>query len=542
MKTNIQILTTTLILLTTGFTNIAQVWPKYYGFSNSYDYADDISESYDKGYLICGNIYNIGTNTTQSSWLIKTDINGDTLWEKIITNEQQFLRSLTIEQAKDGGLLLAGLSVIEENQSLPYIMKLNACGEKEWCKLFANVEGELPWVQAVKETSSGNIVLLVNQYGEIPEETMHLFKLNAFGEVLWKKSYCSGYVYPESAHPLGESVFITSENKYLISGNVYWENPWNPGGIKIIRPLFVMVDSIGSEEWILPFGLQDTIYGDAFEVIELENGNFIGAGSQWPDSGKDGLFIAFNNNGNTFDYNILDLTIVDPIYEDGIFINLKRNDTVFITGCGLGDLNQSLKGGELVFGNNIFEPDFTVFYHRYDQEAGAPYTMDKTTFNKILSNSTKQESGNWDIKLAKLNMQLEYDSLIPVPYTYDSLCTTPGLPQSGFISLDTCDIITGFDIPSPEEYYANLQKIPVKVYPNPAMKGQITFEFKNTKHHSNIELKCFGIYGEEVHKEKVYRHQGKSIVDISRWQKGMYIVVVYSGGLPVGRCKFVINH
>ena len=42
---------------------------------------------------MCGNIYTIGQETTQWSWLMKTDVNGDTLWTKVITNEQEFIRT-----------------------------------------------------------------------------------------------------------------------------------------------------------------------------------------------------------------------------------------------------------------------------------------------------------------------------------------------------------------------------------------------------------------------------------------------------------------
>ena len=56
-----------------------------------------------------------------------------------------------------------------------------------------------------------------------------------------------------------------------------------------------------------------------------------------------------------------------------------------------------------------------------------------------------------------------------------------------------------------------------------------------------MELRCFDIYGMLVHKEKVYRYQGESIVDIGSWRNGMYVAVVYSEGLPVGQCKFVVQ-
>ena len=57
-----------------------------------------------------------------------------------------------------------------------------------------------------------------------------------------------------------------------------------------------------------------------------------------------------------------------------------------------------------------------------------------------------------------------------------------------------------------------------------------------------MELRCFDIYGEEVFKEKVYRYQGESVVDVSGWNNGMYVAVVYINETPSSFIKFIVNH
>ncbi len=72
----------------------SQTWPKYYGQSNRIDRSKDIIETYDKGYLILGGYQAF-------SWLIKTDINGNILWEIIIDNYPRELPTAqAIEAAK----------------------------------------------------------------------------------------------------------------------------------------------------------------------------------------------------------------------------------------------------------------------------------------------------------------------------------------------------------------------------------------------------------------------------------------------------------
>ena len=541
MKTQIKTILTFFFLLQILF-SFSQTWPKYYGEPGKYDFSEDIIETYDKGYLMSGNIHDYSNGTSMMGWIIKTSINGEIMWEKMFDNNLHLNKINAIEQTNDGAVLICGSIRLVIDQAQPIVIKLNACGEKEWCKVFISPQEYSSWAQDIKETPSGDIIVLVNQFGENPEETMHLFKLNAEGDVIWKKSFCSGYVHPEGAIPLGESIYITTNNKYLICGSVYWENPWNPGGVKMIRPTFTMVDSLGNEEWVLPFGLQDTISGDAYNVIEMSNNEFIAIASYWPTQTEiKPIFIKFDGEGNELDYRIIDVKEIDTSFSEGHLGYIFLQDSSYYLS-GTFEIYSTEVGPvtEVIIDTNLFETEPHIVGHFIHDDLFWPYTFETTNNQKLISNSTFKESGNWDIALSKLNLDLEYDTLYPGTYTYDSLCTEPGLPQSGFIFLDDCDIVTGMDVPSPEEYYAFLETIPVKAYPNPATKGSITFEYENTEHHRNMELRCFDIFGKVAHKVKVYRYQGESKVDVGNWKKGMYVAVVYSNGFPVGECKFVV--
>jgi hypothetical protein len=158
--------------------------------------------------------------------------------------------------------------------------------------------------------------------------------------------------------------------------------------------------------------------------------------------------------------------------------------------------------------------------------------------NKILSNSSFFEPGV-DIVLSKLNLNLEYDTAYNGNFTYDSLCQ-PGPPQSGFIYLDDCDIITATEMPSPEEYYSSIAAIPITAYPNPA-ETEITLAFQNTEHHNNMLLECYNIYGQKVHSEKIYKGQQQTKLNMNSWNNGLYIAVIKSNGKVAGKSRFVVK-
>ncbi|HPE58426.1 MAG TPA: T9SS type A sorting domain-containing protein [Bacteroidales bacterium] len=521
----------------------SQVWPKYYNQVNSDAFVDDIVEVYDQGYLICGN-YNTysGGEFKQWSWLIKTDVNGEVLWDKVIEGGDENMRSIAMELTEDGGILLCGFVWSEIGASDPYVMKLNTCGEKEWCNIFASSTQSNPWAQDIIETQTGDIVVLINQYGEDNEEDMDIFKLDELGNLLWKKTYCSGNIHPEAYLPIGVSFMLTSQNNYLVSGEVYWNDPWNPGGLQPIRPMFVLVDSSGVEKWVLPFGLNDTIIGTAKMAIEPKaNGEFIATGSDWRTDKIKPFFMKFDQEGNELDYHSENpKNFCTEIFEGAFIQIINHEEKYFLSGISELEPGEIFALFKASIDTGIFSMPLQIYDSALFSDEQAPHDIIFSNNSKLMNSSTLHGIGNWDIVLSKLNLNLEYDTLDPGTYTYDSLCTTPGLPQSGFIFLDDCDIITGVDIPSPEKYYASLNVIPITVFPNPA-KDKVTFGLENTEHHKNILLKCFNLLGKQAFETTILTGQKEAATDVNRWPQGMYVAVVYSEGLPVGECKFVVQ-
>ena len=513
----------------------SQTWPKYYGQTNRKDRSKDIIETYDNGYVLLGSYPGF-------SWLIKTDINGNLLWDKIIDNAPNPVGTTqAIESSSDGGILAAGIALSGlSNKYCPFVMKLSACGEKEWCKIFEGSPIAFPTAHDIKVTESGEIIVLVNQFGSYPAETLHLFKLSASGEVLWQEPFATTYNHPNSHMKIGQSLMITSNDKYLISGYGYWRDPWNPQGVFAIRHFFAMVDSDGNEEWVLPFGLNDTILGKALDVIEINDTLFMGIGSFLDYDTSKPSFLFFNDQGQELNFQYLENTQIDSSFDAGAFNSAVRLDSLIFIGGAFAinryeevivDCILTLNVDNLTVEPEIIKLNYNNLY---------PYLNGVTHDNKLLSSSTyRHSSTNYDIFLAKLNLNMEYDTAYTGNFTYDSLCI-PGPPQSGFIYLNDCDIVLGTEMPTATEYRARVQHIPITIYPNPA-KDNITFALENTEHHRIIELRCFNLLGMQQHQTKILRGQQQSTANVSNWPPGMYIAVVYSDGKPVGRGKFVVQ-
>jgi hypothetical protein len=139
----------------------------------------------------------------------------------------------------------------------------------------------------------------------------------------------------------------------------------------------------------------------------------------------------------------------------------------------------------------------------------------------------------------KINANLEQDTLYTQPFVYDSLCPNPIV--SGDIDMTNCLLQVGTqEIPSPEDYFASLETIPITAYPNPAGRT-LMLEYKNTERYKDLHLICYSSLGRKVIEETLLTGQQGSKIDVSNWNGGVYFAVVTNEGKIVGKVKFVVK-
>lgn len=507
---------------------IAQKWDMTYGTSNLDEGFQDVIECYDNGYLICG-----GTGAEPYiNLLIKTDINGNLLWEKSIQHNQFAINGEGVSQNSSGEIVVVG-ALFEVGGPWPIITKFDECGNKLWCRTY--IEEGFDWgvFWDVILLENGDAIALARlDADQVYTDQIFLYHINSAGERLWKKSYAS-----EENHPLIMGVrnatkFYKMNDGYMIVGNCYYPNPGNPN-TGYLRPLFIRTDNDFKEMWILPFGINYNIIAHGWDVIALSDTTYMGVGSYSYQT----QLMYFNNDGVELGYSEILNEDIGPNIGINVTSSIARiNDSLYITSTGFGSDQFSASWGEIIIDSagNVYNVESRV-------NASGNSRIFKTFDNKfIIGCNYDFPNSNTDIYMYKINEDLEHDTLYPGNYTYDSLC--PYQIESGTIDITDCWLITDVgETPTPEQYFSGLNTIPIKAYPNPAKENQLTLSFQNTDHHNNMELRCFDIFGKQVHKEKIYPFQGESILDIHKWPSGMYFVIVYAEGKAVGECKFVVQ-
>ncbi|PIQ29810.1 MAG: hypothetical protein COW63_11160, partial [Bacteroidetes bacterium CG18_big_fil_WC_8_21_14_2_50_41_14] len=203
----------------------------------------NLSLGYDKGYLLAGKH---GHNYVNYNWLIKTDINGEVLWEKSFGDPSTNINIQDMSFNNLGDIYLVGFTGYYNEESYdPLIMKLNACGEKQWCRVF--VEDGVNFSNALTVTpDAGVVVVLRYMNSTYLTDRICLAKFNVSGDMLWKECYNSSdtSLHNEDAFNLTQA----PDGGFLISGYCGYEDP-NPPHSWWDKPYYIKTDSLGNFEW-----------------------------------------------------------------------------------------------------------------------------------------------------------------------------------------------------------------------------------------------------------------------------------------------------
>jgi hypothetical protein len=514
--------------------NTGHRWSTTFGTHNHYDDAFDLLEDYDKGYYVVG--WDVIENGNGKGWDIKTDINGSMLYDKRLIHPGVRL-GVAACQDNIGNKYIAGIDFSEF--SWPFLLKLNSCGEKEWCTYYEDWGYGWGYPMDIIVNTEGNIIILSRFESDEQIKQVFLLCYNIDGELLWSKPYASKVDYPLIAFASGEKLYQVGE-EYYITGYCYYPFPTNPDRAWL-RPMFIGIDGQYNEKWMLPFGVADSIVGKCYSIISLHDSIILGVGAKfldYPDGYiRNSLLMFVNFEGEELGFNRIWGDSILPEVLDNAMIEIESiNDSLLLATAVLGPLNTGNPFGEVVFDTSGHVHDAQI----RPNTTGISH-MIKTFDNKFVITCTVNESdmNHTDIYMYKINTNLEQDTLYTQPFVYDSLC--PDSIISGDIDMTNCLLQVGTqEIPTPEDYIASLETIPITAYPNPA-RETLMLEYKNTELHQDLHLVCYSSLGRKVIEEALLTGQQASKINVSNWNSGVYFAVVISEGKIVGKVKFVVK-
>jgi len=493
---------------------VSQDWPKIYG-DDLRAYGIEVLEYYDKGYLICGSILRDASHF-KYGWLIKTEINGNLIWDKKFGNSSYENSFWDFEKTADQGLIVSGATAQYDIEIDPLFVKLNPCGEIEWCKIYQS-EG-FNTAQGIIELPSGEYVGMLQYYGgDYQNIRISLVKMTSYGEPIWIKHLANED--SSLSNEEGSFLDLTPDNNYLVSGYCFSPN---------LEPFFIKADTAGEQLWDIrwPNGYE----GFANRSVFASNGTiYTATGLTFPGSPRIPYLLKFNLNGDVVDQYPL---MGDTIQRGGAKALLLYNDSTMYSGLTWTDdptYNEGYCDILKTDTNGILKNKRELLYDNHP-----PTDIIRSFDDKVLVIGTYYVDGNWDIYMWKMNEDLEDDSLYTQPMTYDSLC--PYQIISDTVDLD-CGLFVNIDeIPTKEEFEST-----IKISPNPA-RDWIALTFPDIIAPGKIELVVYNVFGQEVIKETVIPFNRISSLNISSLSPGIYFVRsqdnrnrMYTGKFVVGR-------
>ena len=186
------------------------LWTKTYGGSQ-YDDGFCVEQTTDGGYIVVGYTNSFGAGA-EDVYLVKTNVNGDTLWTKTFGGPSND-RGASVIQSADGGYIISGetLSYGAFNHNV-YIIKTNNTGDILWTKVYGG-NGDDYGYDIIQDNNGEYLIS-----GNHSTSGAYLIKLNEDGDSLWTK----GFVGAGPPHLNGAfSVKQTADNSYVFAGISY---------------------------------------------------------------------------------------------------------------------------------------------------------------------------------------------------------------------------------------------------------------------------------------------------------------------------------
>ena len=520
-----------------------QTWMRTFS-SNIYNqFIYQICNDYDRGILIGAN-QGIGS-VMKIGWVIKTDINGNTLWDKRLGNGIKMWALDGIDRTPDGGIIVAGVcDTLDSEWWDPYVVKLSACGEVEWCHVF-HTDNDPDYGAKIKALPDNTYIFLVKDWDVEPSSSVWLMHLDAYGEIIWQQRY---FQIDSLGYPFNLTALkVLPDGKFLITGTCYHpvfgqtQPDW-------VWPMLILADSTGETVWEMPWGytlpFTEQVGGEGYQsevtvdAVYSSICNYHGPAPHFAP-----CLIKTSLDGNPLYYKDL-----KPNTTFGKASTItKLSDSVFFVGTGYayGSANTMSVLNIDTLGNVRKE---TVLNHSEYIPRDATLTQDQklligawdynTTYNRYM------------FHLWKLNQNLDFDSIYTVPRVYDSLCPNPIV--SSTLSMPPCNLTVGM-----EELMIDEERIRMTAYPNPG-RGLIhvklperirlesktnNFAVQTTFHRWNkeVELQVFDLFGRCVSGQTIRTGTKEITLDATGWRTGMYCLRLTYGGRQVAEEKLIIN-
>lgn len=224
-----------------------------------------VQQTTDGGFIITGYTNFLG-NGSSDLWLIKTDANGNEIWNRTFGGSG-WDKGQSVQQTDDDGFIITGYTSSFGNGGLDvYLIKTDSEGNEVWSQTFGGDDIDCGYY--VQQTNSGGYIITgyTESYGN-GQSDVWVIKTDANGNDIWNRTF-GGIVWDE-----GRSVHQTDDGGFIISGFT-WVVEEQQTKVWLIK-----LGSRGNEEWNKTIG--GNRYTKCYSLQPTDDNGFIITGSSW---------------------------------------------------------------------------------------------------------------------------------------------------------------------------------------------------------------------------------------------------------------------
>jgi hypothetical protein len=258
------------------------LWNKTYGGELS-EHAQYMIKVHD-GYIIAARTYSFGEGDADL-WLIKTDNNGNIMWNHTYGGTgTDWMWSIV--ETSDGGYSMAGrTNSFGAGNNDFWLIKTNSEGLLEWNKTIGTT-GDDRARFLVKTQNEGFLILGWTNSSGVGEVDYWVVKTDSSGNAEWNRTYGG------ELGDRGITMVRTNDNAYLLAGS---SSSFGSGNSDI---WLVKIDGYGNHIWNRTYGGSE---GESVRsILMTDDGGFAFAGytSSFGSGDQDGWFVKIDDQGN----------------------------------------------------------------------------------------------------------------------------------------------------------------------------------------------------------------------------------------------------
>jgi len=255
-----------------------------FSFGGSKDeVANALLQTRDGGFLLAGYSESFGEDNDIDVFLIRTDIDGSTLWSNVYDADFEE-RANDLLELSDGSFLIAGSSKRLFAESNVHLVKVGPTGQQLWSFSYGSDEISQEGINVVESVDGGFVIVGTATDPENGEDNILIVKVDENGQEQWMKEFGG------DVDDVGRAITVF-ENGYVIAGVTDNLAPNSFDNDIILYRL----DAQGNEIWNEPKRIATPEKDEVWDIIATQSGDIAIAGSIFDNS--DAYVVTLNGAG-----------------------------------------------------------------------------------------------------------------------------------------------------------------------------------------------------------------------------------------------------